>query len=172
MRKLAMLLYIFFCLYTSMSRANEAISLAIPDASVVGRGVLSYAFWDVYEATLYAPKGYWQPTQPFALSIKYYRALNGKKIADRSVQEMRNQGIADEVKLAAWHSQMKIIFPGVEKGTILSAIYWPGKETIFYNGNEAVGVIKGEDFGRAFFDIWLSEKTSEPQLRNALLGLK
>lgn len=133
---------------------------------------MTYAFWDVYEATLYAPEGVWDPTQAYALSIKYYRALEGKAIADRSVQEMRKQGFTDEVKLAAWNAQMKAIFPDVSDGTVLTAVHMPGQPTIFYRGDQNLGAIKGDDFSALFFGIWLAEKTSEPKLRRALLGLK
>lgn len=157
--------------YSQSAFAVEVALSFVPSPAVVGRGVLSYAFWDVYEATLYAPRGQWDPLKPFALSIEYYHAIDGKDIADRSVQEMRHQGYTDEVKLAAWNAQMKEIFPNVKKGTVFSAVYIPGKETIFYNGNQVIGIIKGDDFGRSFFDIWLNEKTSEPTLRRALLGV-
>lgn len=150
----------------------ETVQTSIPDAAVVGRGVLSYAFWDVYEATLFAPDGVWDPGKSFALSLEYFRVIKGKDIADRSVQEIRQQGFTDEVTLAAWHAQMKAIFPDVKKGTVLTAVYIPGKQTTFYDDATFIGVIKGDDFGKSFFGIWLAEKTSEPALRRALLGLK
>ncbi len=150
----------------------EPVQAYVPNASVVGSGVLSYAFWDIYEATLFAPEGVWSSNKPFALSIEYFRALKGKEIADRSVQEMRQQGFTNEVTLAAWNSQMKAIFPDVKKGTVLTAVYIPGIQTTFYNGAGIIGVIKDDDFGKSFFGIWLAEKTSEPKLRRALLGLK
>lgn len=160
-----------FLFYTHAAIASEAILASVPNASVVGRGILSYMFWDVYKATLYAPKGRFDPQKPFALSIEYYHAIDGKDIADKSVQEIRRQGFKDEIKLATWHTQMNAIFPDVKDGTVLSAVYTPGSQTTFYNGNVAIGSIKGDDFGRSFLGIWLGEKTSEPKLRRALLGL-
>lgn len=150
----------------------EAVQASVPGATVVGSGVLFYAFWDIYEATLFAPGGVWDANQPHALSIEYFRALDGKAIADRSVQEIRQQGFTDEVTLAAWHAQMKAIFPDVKKGTVLTAVYIPDAHTTFYKGAETIGVIKDDAFGKAFFGIWLAEKTSEPKLRRALLGLQ
>lgn len=160
----------FFIAFAQPARAAESVARLLPNAVVVGRGVLSYAFWDIYEAVLYAPKGRWTPSAPFALSLEYYYAIDGKSIADKSVQEMRKQGFTDEVKLAAWNVQMKSIFPDVKPGTVLSAIYMPGKETIFYRGNDVLGSIRGDAFAQAFFNIWLGEKSSAPELRRALLG--
>jgi hypothetical protein len=150
--------------------ALESLHTTIPDASIVGRGTLTYAFWDIYDATLYAPQGKWDRNKPFALSIHYKWPLEGKSIADRSVQEMRKQGFQDEVKLATWTAQMKSIFPDVGQGTVLTAIHAPGAKTVFYHDNKLIGSIKGDEFGRYFFDIWLSEKTSAPDLRRNLLG--
>jgi hypothetical protein len=160
-----------FLFYAHSALATEAIFTTVPNAAVVGRGVLTYVFWDIYAATLYAPHGRWDPAKPYALSLEYYRELDGKDIADRSVQEMRKEGFTDEVKLATWNAQLKTIFPDVKNGSVLSAIYLPEQETVFYNGDNVIGRIKGDEFGRCFFAIWLGQKTSAPELRRALLGL-
>jgi hypothetical protein len=170
MQRNLFLLLAALVIYANSASATNVIEASIPNASIVGHGTLSYVLWDVYEATLYAPQGRWSPNRPFALSIKYHCAIDGKDIADRSVEEIRKQGFSDEIKLATWNEQMKSIFPDVKNGTILSAVYIPGKQTIFYEGDEPIGTIKGDDFGKLFFGIWLSEKTSEPDLRRALLG--
>lgn len=150
----------------------EAIKQQLPDASIVGEARLSVALWDVYDAMLYAPNGSFDASKPFALSLRYMRKINGKDIADRSVEEMREQGYGDEIKLAAWNTQLKTIFPDVENGTVLSAVFIPDqKKTIFYNGNKQIGIIKDAEFTKWFSDIWLGEKTSEPTLRRKLLGL-
>lgn len=157
-------------LSTQTALATETVLASVPRAAVVGRGVLSYAFWDVYKATLYAPDGRFESGRPVALKIEYLISINGKDIADRSVQEIRKQGFADEGKLSDWNMQMKAIFPDVRNGTILSAVYQPGQRTVFYDGSTTIGSIAGDDFGRLFFGIWLGERTSEPKLRRALLG--
>ncbi|WP_299010052.1 chalcone isomerase family protein [uncultured Shewanella sp.] len=42
----------------------------------------------------------------------------------------------------------------------------------FYKGKTLLGVINDIQFGQAFMGIWLSKNTSEPKLRQALLGDK
>ena len=169
--RLSLLTFILLVLPLHSVFAAQVIFQHIPNAAIVGRGVYSVALWDVYEAVLYAPDGRWNASEPFALSIKYYRDIKGRGIADRSVQEMRGLGFRDEVKLAAWNTQMKNIFPDVNNGSVLSAVYFPGKKTVFYSGEKAIGSINGDEFARLFFGIWLDEKTSAPELRRALLGL-
>ncbi|MDI9349528.1 MAG: chalcone isomerase family protein [Candidatus Symbiobacter sp.] len=157
--------------------AIEAIYHHVPNAAMVGRGELSFLMMNVYQATLYAPHGKWERTKPFALSIEYRRDIAGKDIAHRSVYEIRKQGFTDEMKLADWHEKMNKIFPDVKDGTILTAIYLPGyqnlsDQTLFYQGEAMIDVVKDDMFGRYFFNIWLGEKSSAPKLRLALLGLR
>lgn len=150
--------------------AINHIRAHIPQAQKVGEGRMSVMFWDVYDATLYAPQGTWQEKEPFALQLSYLRNLEGKKIADRSVEEIRAQGFKDEVKLATWHAQMRKIFPDVDDGITLTGVNTKIGETVFYMDNIEIGRIKDPEFSKAFFNIWLSEKTSAPDLRRKLLG--
>lgn len=153
-----------------LSAGYDAVIQSIPDAQIVGEARLSVLFWDVYDAQLYAPSGRWSEQNPFVLRIRYLRKFSGKAIAERSVEEMRKQGFTDEPLLAAWYAQMQSIFPDVKKGDVLSAVFLPDQHTEFFLGNQSIGLIKGDAFIEWFSGIWLSEKTSEPQLRKALLG--
>jgi len=152
------------------AHAIEPIREYVPQAQKVGEARMSVMFWDIYDASLYAPKGQWSFDKPFALQLHYLRHLDGEKIADRSVKEMRKQGFDNEVKLATWHTQMREIFPDVEEGDVLSGIFTKDGQSIFYQGEQEIGRIKDPDFSRRFFAIWLSPQTSAPELRTALLG--
>ena len=79
--------------------------------------------------------------------------------------------MGDEEILNKWYVEMNSIFPDVKNGTVLTAIFIPGKDTEFFENNRSIGAIKGDNFLRRFSDIWLGEKTSEPALRKKLLGL-
>ena len=140
------------------------------DPKKVGEAVLKYLFWDVYRAELFAPSQGWRPDAPFALSLNYLRDIDGINIADRTISEMRDQGFSDDGKLSTWQSRLRDIFPNVSDGTRLTGVRDRDGNTIFYRNGGKIGEIKDPDFTRRFFDIWLSEKTSEPSLRRALLG--
>jgi hypothetical protein len=150
--------------------ANDDMSAYVKNLKPVGSGRLSFLTMDVYDAALFAPQGQWKPGEPLALRLTYLRALKGNKIADRSIEEMRGIGVTDEVRLAAWHTQMREIFPDVDDGITLTGVLNSQGETIFLKNDEEIGRIKDPGFGQAFFDIWLSEKTNEPRLRKKLLG--
>lgn len=171
MRKILGTICVAMCLGYAPVHAQEQILAAVPQAQEVGQARMTYMLWDVYDVALYAPDGQWQADQPYALKLSYLRSLDGDKIADRSVEEMRKQGFSDEVKLATWHTQMRDIFPNVEKGSILTGVLEANGDTVFYNGKTAIGRIDDPAFGKAFFGIWLDEKTSEPDLRRQLLAL-
>jgi hypothetical protein len=172
MRKILFFIAVILIFKAAPVFASDYITTQVPDAQPVGEGRLTFMFWDVYDATLFAPQGEFEEKQPFALSLTYLRELKGNKIADRSAEEIRKLGFSDEVRLATWHSQMRNIFPDVSEGVRLTGLYNAKGESIFYKNGVEVGRIKDPEFSRYFFDIWLDQKTSQPELRAALLGIR
>ena len=83
---------------------------------------------------------------------------------------MRKVGYTDETKLKKWGDAMTAIFPDVKKGDTLVGVSIPGKEARFYSQEKFIAAVPDPEFAKAFFDIWLSDKTSEPKLRLRLLG--
>lgn len=150
--------------------ASDYISAYIPGAQTVGQGRMTFLMWDVYDATLYAQDGEWREGKPLALTLSYLRDLNGVDIARRSIEEMRGQGYSDEIRLATWFGQMQKIFPDVAAGVTLTGVLTPEGATLFFRDGVEIGRIDDPDFGRAFFNIWLSQRTSAPELRAQLLG--
>lgn len=150
--------------------ASETVKKYMSDAAKVGEGRMTFLFWDVYDATLYAPRGEISDSDPIALELSYLLDLKGQKIAESSIDEMRKIGVDDEDALSRWMDQMSSIFPDVEKQTRLTGIYTPDGETVFYKNDQEIGRIADPKFGQYFFDIWLNENTSAPDLRAQLLG--
>lgn len=172
MRSLLLTLAVILIIPAHTLASEPLFSPPLKNVQPVGSAHFQFMFVDIYDATLYAPKNGWSFSSPFALELKYLRNLSGKKIADRSAKEIRQQGFNDEIKLADWHSQMTSIFPDVQNGTILTGVYTPESETVFYKDQKIIGKINDPAFGKWFFGIWLSEKTSEPQFRKSLLEKK
>lgn len=121
----------------------------------------------VYEATLWAAGD--DPLRPpLALKLTYKRNIAGKDIAEASVKEIRNLGMADSAQLKRWGEQMENIFPNVKPGDHILGVHLPDGARFFYN-DQAAGTVDDPAFARAFFAIWLDPKTSAPDLRAALL---
>ena len=151
--------------------AADYIRDHVPGAKLVGQGRAHVLLWDVYDAKLYAPDGVYTVTKPFALELRYLQELEGRKIADHAIEEMRRLGYRNEMKLAGWHDRMSHIFPDVVPGAMITGIYIPEGPTIFYEGVNQIGSIDDSNFGREFFRIWLDEPTSKPGLRQSLLNM-
>lgn len=150
---------------------QEVISKLLPGSQILGSGQMKYLGWLVYDATLYSKDRNISPDKPFALKLNYHLSASKDQIAQRSLEGMREVGFTDEVKLAAWYRQMLKIFPNVRKGTQLTGLYLPSKGAQFYLGSKHIGTIKDPQFGKWFFNIWLSERTNLKNLRRQLLGI-
>jgi hypothetical protein len=98
------------------------------------------------------------------------RDFDGEDIASRSIDEMRKQGMNDEIKLAKWYEKMQQIFPNVAEGQTITGIVDAEQTSHFYFNDSFAGAVSDPEFSQWFFNIWLSEKTSEPKMRESLLG--
>lgn len=145
------------------------VAKMVPGAKLVGQGRYRYVFWDIYDASLYAPQGEYKPGKPFALQLHYLRHISGRDIADTSVAEIRKQGFSDEVKLATWHTQMRQVFPNVTSGSNLTGIALANGQTVIFLDDQKIGAFNDREFTKRFFAIWLDPMTSVPALRQSLL---
>ena len=136
----------------------------------MGSGRFSVLFWDVYDATLFAPEGKWQANSPYALSLTYLRDFDGEDIASRSVKEMRRQSGVSRADLDRWLPLMRDLFPDVTSGDTLTGVYLDNGSARFYLNGSLLGDIEAPGFASRFFAIWLGEQTSEPEFRNKLLA--
>lgn len=172
MTRVILLTLVSLLAFSQVSTANATVASSyVPSAAPVGAATLRYLLFDVYQATLFAKDGRLSPGQPFALSLDYLRNLKGDAIAKRSIEEIRGQGFDDEAALARWGEKLKQIIPDVSKGTNITGVYDAEKVTRFYRDGKAIGQIKEPEFGVRFFDIWLGQKSSQPKLRDQLIGV-
>lgn len=136
----------------------------------IGAGEMRWLGFRIYEASLWAPQPDWRPDAPFALAIRYDRSIPSSRLVQTSVDEMRRLGMADEARLDAWRTFLQRAFPDVDRGDVIVGVNLPGEGVVFYRGDEPTGRLADEGFARAFFAIWLDERTREPGLRTRLLG--
>ena len=157
----------------NMAGANtmpEDLMRDVKGLSVRGEAVLRFFGLKVYDVRLWTQMKPFTHGEPFAIELVYDMAIKGKDIADRSVKEMRTQGVGDEAKLRRWGEEMTKIFPDIKHGDTLIGVSIPAKEARFYNREKLIATIPDPEFAKAFFDIWLSEKCSYPKVRLKLLG--
>lgn len=149
-----------------------ALKPAVQDFRLLGSGRMSWFGLQLYDVALWSPSTRFDASQPFALALRYLRGFKGERIAERSVVEIERLGLGDPAKRAKWGAEMRRVFPDVAPGDTLTGVYHPGVGAEFYHRDAPIGRIPDPEFARAFFSIWLDERTREPKLRERLIGTR
>ena len=143
------------------------------DLQSQGQGSLRWFGLKIYDAELKVSPGFDTAAlfdKPFALELVYARKLYGKAIAERSLEEMKKVGVGNDQQQQQWLAIMLDAFPDVGANDRLTGVHSPGVGALFYMNGKLIKTINDVEFSKAFFSIWLDAKTSEPDLRRALLG--
>lgn len=149
------------------------VAAALPDARPQGRGRMSFIGLHLYDIRLFGGAqrvGSDWATTPLALAIDYARSFDGGRIAERSLAEMKRQGTIDAATGERWLAAMRRLFPDVQAGDRLTGMQRPGEAALFFLNGSPRGEVRDAAFTQRFFGIWLSPQTSEPALRDSLLG--
>ena len=150
------------------------IAAQLPQVKVQGGGELTFLGLSIYDAHLYRPgnaRGEWSTNEPFALQLVYHRSLKGSLVAARSMEEMDKQGSCNAEQRVRWGEMLTKILPDVDADDRLTGVNLPKRGVQFYQNGKFIGSIDDVAFARAFFGIWLDPATSEPALRQQLLGI-
>jgi hypothetical protein len=145
----------------------------LPGARLQGQGRLRFFGLHVYDIRLWtAPPVRAEEVlrAKAALEIEYARHLKGPLIAERSLTEMQRVGEVSAGDGERWLAAMTQLFPDVQAGDRITGVHRPGEGARFFVNGRLVGEVRDAHFARLFFAIWLSPRTSEPQLRASLLG--
>lgn len=153
--------------------APAEVAAELPGARLQGSGRLRFLGLRVYDARLWVTQrldgSTWDGT-PLALELLYARRLVGRMIAERSLEEMKRQREIPADTAERWLAEMIRLFPDVTEGDRITGVLRPNQGSRFFVNGRAVGEVADPEFARLFFGIWLSPRTSEPALREALLG--
>lgn len=153
--------------------APAEVAAELPGAVLQGSGRLRFFGLHVYDARLWVGDGFAAARYaelPLALELEYARTLYGRLIAERSLTEMQRIGGFDAATGERWLAAMTQIFPDVAAGDRIVGLQRPGESARFFVNGRPRGEVRDADFARRFFGIWLGPQTSEPALREALLG--
>ena len=149
------------------------VNAALPQAQLVGKTRLSVFGFQIYDARLWAAPGFGgssYSSQPLALELTYLRDFKALDIAERSIKEMRRSSAISDMQESKWLADMQRVVPDVKKSDRILGIHKPGIGADFWVNGKPVGDIADPEFAKLFFGIWLSPKTSEPQMRSRLLN--
>jgi hypothetical protein len=177
-RRSAVLLLASMPLHSLGKRAASLppeVSAELPGALLLGEGRLRFLGMHIYDVRLWgegAQVAREPKTEPLALELQYARALSGRDIAERSLKEMQGLETVAAAQAERWLVQMRQIFPDVKAGDRITGVQRPLEAARFFVNGQPSGEVRDADFTRLFFGIWLSPRTSQPGLRDALLGTR
>lgn len=168
------------CVAAESDRASAAaidppifVHRMLPDAVLAGEGRLRFFGLRIYDARLWVGRQFEAgnfSAYPLALELTYHRAFAGADIAKRSIEEIEHQGGLTSGQALRWRRELTGLLPDVRPGDRLTGLYLPGRGMTVWRGSLLLGSIEDAELARRFFGIWLSARTSEPDLRSALLS--
>lgn len=143
-----------------------------------GAGVREKYWMDMYAGGLYLKnktsnsKEIVAANEPMALKIH----ILSKLISSEKMVEAVNEGFENTTKgnMAALSSEInkfKSFFDEeISKNDVFDIVYIPSKGVVVYKNGKEKGTIKGMDFKKALFGIWLSDNPADKKLKEGLLG--
>lgn len=143
---------------------------AAPSLKAQGGGLLRFFGLSIYDGWYWSPVRGWPHDGPYALDLHYHRNLEGRKIAERSIDEIVALGYGTDEARGRWALQMTRIFPDVRAGDRLTGVKTTSGSVRYFHNGKPIGEIADPDFAPAFFGIWLDPKSSRPDFRKKLLG--
>jgi hypothetical protein len=144
-----------------------------------GQAMFRYFGFSIYQAQLWVgtrppEAGVSWAQQPVVLSLQYQRDFKGEDIAQRSLEEMRRHPLMRESDQATWLAALKALIPDVRAGERLIGVYQPGQGLQLWHDGASLrelGTAPDALLAQVFMGIWLDPSTSQPELRQRLLGL-
>ena len=139
-----------------------------------GEGRLRFLGLLIYDVRLWTEGPGLDPAdwarQPLALEITYARGFDARQIAERSLWEMRRAETLPAGVAEQWLEAMSRIFPDIQPGDRLTGVHQPAGPARFFHNARPRGEVADAGFGPRFFGIWLGPSSSQPALREQLLG--
>lgn len=127
----------------------------------------------VYDAALYGPAEL--PARSLAgaavtacLVIEYRMDLSAARLREAAETVLQRQQV-DLAPLASRIARLHDAYRDVAAGDRFALCHAPGQGTTLLLNGEALVTVAGADFARAYFGIWLGEKSIAPPLRQAVL---
>ena len=155
--------------YVALSAENPPeLDTAIRAQQPIGSTSFSKLFLHVYDAQFWSDSGNWKKP-PYALTITYAMGFTPDELADRTYDEMKHVSSLPEDTLVSYSDKLRILYPKVRAGDRITALQVNAQTTSFYHNSRFLGAIHDPEFAPAFFGIWLSPKSSEPDMQKQLL---
>ena len=157
----------------ALQNSSAGVQELFPQYRLVGKSRLTFWGIQVYDANLWATPTFSASNlsgQSFALELIYLRDFESKKIAEKSISEMRRSATITDAQAKVWTLELMRVIPDIKKGDRVLGENRPDVGAVFRVNGQLSGEIRDVEFARLFFGIWLSPQTSEPAMRSALMA--
>lgn len=142
----------------------------ITSSSPYGRGSLSWFLFHVYDAQIWTDATRWSYEAPFALCVTYAMGFDANELKENTLEQVRKVATLSPEEEKRFDGYLVRAYRDVQDNDRVCAMFTPPGQLAFFVNAEETLHVQDAGFARAFFDIWLSEKTPEPSLRSGLLG--
>lgn len=140
------------------------------EMKLIGQGTLKVLFFEVYDVRLLADSKAFSWKNKFQLEFEYKREVKKESVIESSVKEIRRQSNVLDKDINRWQEYLEQSIHPVQEGSQATVSWNPNGQITFHYQSSEPTTIEDENFARAFLNIWLGEETSQPKLRNQLLG--
>ncbi|MGB8704291.1 MAG: chalcone isomerase family protein [Gillisia sp.] len=143
-----------------------------------GAGVREKFWMDMYVGALYLDTASSDAQQiiaaekPMAIKLHIVSGLiTSKRMIDAVNEGFENSTNKNTSPISAEIDKFISFFSDdISKNDVFDIVYLPDSGVIVYKNGTEKGVIKGMDFKKALFGIWLSNKPADKDLKEAMLG--
>ncbi|RMG82829.1 MAG: chalcone isomerase [Bacteroidetes bacterium] len=186
MKKLGLFLCGFLFAASLFSQTKEVAGIKLPETLKVndktlhlkGAGIREKWFLDLYVGALYLPHDYPSAERIIAanetMAIKIH-IISSLITSDKMISATK-EGFEKSTKGNTQPLQdridqfIKAFSDPIELDDDFEIVYIPGEGTYIYKNGQKKELIKGIDFKRALFGIWLGEEPADEDLKEAMLG--
>ena len=145
-----------------------------------GAGVREKLWIDLYAAGLYLGKkttnadDVLNAEKPMAIKLHIVsKLITSEKMVDAVTEGFKNatNGNTDPIQNEI-DTMLGFFKEDIKKNDVFDLVYVPGKGVVAYKNGTERGVVKGKEFKKALFGIWLSNRPADDGLKNDLLAGK
>ncbi len=110
---------------------------------------------------------------PRIIQLHYFHKISAVDFRNATVEMIKkNTSSAEFQKIKDQLDTFNGFYKDVNPGDRYTAAYFPSHGTTLYLNKKALGTLKGSEFSKAFFSIWIGQKPIDKKFRDRLLGKK
>jgi len=144
-----------------------------------GAGIRSKFFFDLYVGGLYLKKKnsnaleVIETDEPMAITLHITSSLiSSKKMMDATIEGFENSTKGNLKPIQKEIDKFVDVFKDeIKNGDIYDFIYRPNTGVQIYKNSKLSTTIKGLEFKKALFGIWLCDKPAQESLKKEMLGI-